>query len=68
MSPRPPGNRIPVPGADAPGIPVRALRPEELCATSGHMPSSPRLGASEVRCLCGTKRYRRVVVDGGDAA
>jgi hypothetical protein len=36
---------------------------EEVCATSGHMPSGPRLGVPEVRCLCGGKRYRRVVPD-----
>ena len=68
MSPHPSGNRLPVPGGDAPGIAVRALRPQELCATSGHMPSGPRLGVPEVRCLCGTKTYRRVVLGGNGAA
>ncbi len=61
MSPMPSGNRRPLAGGDVPGLVLRSLTAREVCATSGHMPSGPRLGVPEVRCLCGGKRYRRVV-------
>lgn len=60
MTPFPSGKRLPTPGGDAPGMLLRVMSREEICATTGHMPSSLRAAARDARCLCGVKGYRRV--------
>ncbi len=59
MTPSPSGKRLPTPGGDAPGFLLRVMTREEICATTGHMPSRLR-AVSDARCLCGAKGYRRV--------
>ncbi len=61
----PPAPRRPLPGGDAPGLAVRTLTAEQLCASTGHMPATSSTPTPHVGCLCGGKRYRRILLSDG---